>query len=213
MISVSVVIPAHNSELFIGAAVRSALAQDLRPLEVIVVDDGSSDGTVEEISELPVRLVPLRHGGQAAARNEGVRVSRGEAIAFLDSDDLWDPGKLRWQSALLEANPDVGIAFGQAAQFRGSVETCGPPKEAELPGTSLIRRSTWEAVGGLDPSLRVGEFVDWRIRASEAGVCSVYCPRVALYRRLHAGNLGRSTAGREDYVKVLKAALDRRRGR
>lgn len=216
MISVSVVIPAHNSERFIGDAVRSALAQDRPPLEIIVVDDGSTDGTADALFGLPVTLLRLPHGGQASARNAGVAASRGDSMAFLDSDDVWPPWKLGLQCFLLECRADIDMAFGRAVQFRGSQDSMsivGEPADVELPGTALVRRRAWDRIPGMDPSLRVGEFIDWVIRAREAGMRSGFVQATVLFRRLHEGNLGSSGYGRQDYVRILKASLDRRRAR
>lgn len=212
---VSVVIPAHNAKDFIVETVESALSQDLTPHEVIVVDDGSTDGTAEAVSGLPVVLIRRAQGGQASARNEGVAASVGDAVAFLDSDDIWAPGNLLRQAEVLDLRPEVGIVFGQAVQFRGalsSMEVFGEPRPAELPGTTMVRRRAWDTIPGMDPTLRVGEFIDWRLRAADAGIVAASVQGLSLYRRLHGNNLGVS-ASRQDYVRVVKAAMDRRRAR
>lgn len=103
---VSVIVPAHNSEGTLANALRSALAQDLKPLEIICVDDGSRDATAKVARGFRgVRLVRTKNRGVASARNLGIRLSRHPLIAFLDSDDEWLPGKLRHQVEALRARP------------------------------------------------------------------------------------------------------------
>jgi glycosyltransferase involved in cell wall biosynthesis len=112
-VRVSVVIPAYNCEAFVAEAIDSALSQDHAPAEVIVVDDGSTDGTRTVVRRFgsAVRLLEQANGGPARARNAGVRHASGDAIAFLDADDVWLPGKLRLQVQALSAHPDVDVAF------------------------------------------------------------------------------------------------------
>jgi glycosyltransferase involved in cell wall biosynthesis len=115
---VSVVIPAYNAEQFLSRAVTSALQQTLRPVEVLVVDDGSNDRTaaIAEGFGLPVRCVRQRNGGVSRARNAGIAEATGTYVAFLDADDVWEPAKLEKQVAQLEANPNAGLCF--TAAFR-----------------------------------------------------------------------------------------------
>lgn len=101
---VSVVIPTYNRADVVGRAVESALAQSYRELEVIVVDDGSNDGTCDVLKEFGdrIRVIPQKNSGPSAARNRGVHEARGEVISFLDSDDVWLPGKIEAQMKILE---------------------------------------------------------------------------------------------------------------
>jgi glycosyltransferase involved in cell wall biosynthesis len=117
---VSVVIPAFNAAPFIRRTIDSALGQAASDLEVIVVDDGSTDGTADLVSAIgsAVRLAGGPRRGVSAARNEGVRLARGRYIAFMDHDDLWEPGKVRRQMDLLDADPRVALVFTQARMER-----------------------------------------------------------------------------------------------
>lgn len=107
--AVSVIIPAFKALVHIGEAIDSVLAQDVEPLEIIVVDDGSPDGTADFVEQhySSVRLIRKENGGAATARNAGMRAARGELIAFLDADDLWLPGKLRAQINYLDTHPEI----------------------------------------------------------------------------------------------------------
>jgi glycosyltransferase involved in cell wall biosynthesis len=211
---VSVVIPAHDSEKYLSAAIESVLAQTYASLEVIVVDDGSNDGTGEIARSYSPRVRTIRQtqSGPAAARNRGVRESHGAFIAFLDADDLWVPHKLAWQMQTLDADPAIDAVFGHVVQFGPGL----PPSPDSLPGYThcamLIRRDRLLDVGAFDTRFKVGEFIDWYARAQVVGLTSVMIPEVVLRRRVHGENHGcthRADAG--DYARIVKAALDRRR--
>jgi len=110
---VSVVIPTYNRARGVAAAVASALAQTYSPIEVIVVDDGSTDDTEAEIRRFGRQVVYVKqaNGGVASARNKGLAEARGEFIALLDSDDVWHPWKIELQVATLERQPDLGLVW------------------------------------------------------------------------------------------------------
>ena len=119
-ITVSVVIPTHNFGRYIEEAVGSVLSQDVTGLEVIVIDDGSTDDTMERLARIvDSRLQTVRrpHTGVGAARNHGLSLARGRYIAFLDADDRWRPGKLRRQLAILESEAEVGFVFTNFVRF------------------------------------------------------------------------------------------------
>ena len=113
---VSVVIPAYNDEGFLAATIESVLAQTYRPLEVVVVDDGSSDGTVALARSFgdPVRVVEQENKGPAGARNTGFAAARGSIIALLDADDLWMPKRLEACVDLLQSDPTLGFVTTDA---------------------------------------------------------------------------------------------------
>jgi glycosyltransferase involved in cell wall biosynthesis len=114
---ISVIIPAYNVADFVREAVDSALAQTRLDIEVIVVDDGSTDGSADTLGDLDdprLRVIRENHGGSAAARNAGLRLASGELVAFLDADDRWAPQNLERQSAFLENYPEVDMTFGHS---------------------------------------------------------------------------------------------------
>ena len=216
---ISVVIPVFDAERTLGQAVASVLAQTHRALEVLVVDDGSTDGSAEvvrRISDARVRLVAEGHGGAAAARNAGVARARGALLAFLDADDLWDRRKLERQCSVLRAEPSIDMVFGHAVSVRsggnGGLVPCGAPVPGHSSGTLLIRTAAFRRVGPFATEWRVGEFIDWYARAIDLGLSQVMLPDVVLQRRVHDGNLGaRAGASRQDYARVVAAAVSRRR--
>lgn len=129
---ISVVIPAYNAEAFIGEALESVMAQSYRPLEVIVVDDGSTDntgGVVEQFAgkaaaEFEVRYVRQQNGGPSRARNAGIKAAQGEFIALLDADDQWCQSKLQLQMELFERNESIDLVFCNVRFIRNG-KPCG----------------------------------------------------------------------------------------
>jgi hypothetical protein len=114
---ISVVIPAYNSEAFIGETLDSVRAQSAPPSEVIVVDDGSADATSRVAAERGARVIRQANQGVSVARNTGVAAATGEWVAFLDSDDLWAPDKLEAQWEVVRTHPQIGFIFTDEAQF------------------------------------------------------------------------------------------------
>jgi glycosyltransferase involved in cell wall biosynthesis len=119
---VSVVIPAYNAGPFIADAVQSALAQSYRPLEIVVTDDGSTDGTATVLKQFgsAIQVVSQPNGGLASARNSAVRASRGEFVAFLDADDTWHPDKIARQVAAISSDNACGVVHTAASFVDGN---------------------------------------------------------------------------------------------
>jgi glycosyltransferase involved in cell wall biosynthesis len=224
MWTVSVIIPVYNGERYLAAAIESVLAQSHRPTEVIVVDDGSTDGSAAIARDFPpVQYTWQANAGTAAARNSGVALARGDLLAFLDADDLWTPCKLERQAAALQADPDLEAVFGHLQQFhspelddaRKAAIVC--PTEivpACTPGAMLIQRAAFFRVGLFNASFVLGEGIDWYLRATEAGLKMLVLPEVVYLRRLHTTNQGiLKRHAQRAYLHVLKASLDRKRQR
>jgi len=218
---VSVVIPVYNCEKYLGEAIESVLAQTYRPIEVIVVDDGSSDQSAAVATRFPaIRYCAQSHAGAGAARNRGVALALGSFLAFLDADDLWVGDKVDSQMAAFRANPALDMVTGYVRQFHSPELEDGV--KARLGGagtvlagcvhTLLVKRASFHRVGPLPTQWRLGEFIDWYARAKELGLNGALLPKVTVLRRLHTDNMGiRESDARTDYLKILKAALDRRR--
>ena len=218
---VSAVIIAYNGEAFLGQAIDSVLAQDHEPVEVIVVDDGSADGTARIASERPVRLVSRPNGGMAAARNTGIEAARGEFVAFLDHDDLWTPEKLSRQVAHLRRHAGLGAVLcrmenflepGGAAPAGFKPEWLAAPQPAYIPSALLVRRWMLDRVGGFDTSFEHGSDSDWLARAKDAGMPADVLDDVLLRRRIHGTNMSNDVGGlRRDLMRVLRGSVQRQR--
>ncbi len=219
---VSVIVPVYNGERYLSFAIQSILEQEYRPFEVIVVDDGSVDNS-GNIAQLfaEVHYIYQSHQGAAVARNVGIAVAQGEFIAFLDADDLWVGDKLTHQIAIFDGDPRLDIVFGHVEQFYSpelgeGVKRNIRPSAGVLPGYNagamLIKREAFFRVGPFETTWRVGEFIDWYLKALEGGLKSFMLPEVILRRRLHTTNtVIRERKSQTDYVRILKASLDRRR--
>ena len=195
---ISVIIPSYNRATTLGRAARSVLSQDFRDLELIIVDDGSSDGTTEVLAGLEdARVRVIAHEtnrGVGAARNTGIGAARGEIVAFQDSDDEWLQGKLSVQVRTMEAAGEgcvlvycTKIVYGRDEKYRRGQRrvVCVPgPETTELSGdlrevlwrqnvistqTMLIRTDALRHVGGFDTRLYNSEEWDLAIRLSEVG--------------------------------------------
>jgi glycosyltransferase involved in cell wall biosynthesis len=220
---VSVILPVYNGEQYLASAIESALYQEYEPLEILVIDDGSTDGTSEVAARYLEHIIYVHqpNAGVSAARNRGLRLAKGEFITFLDADDVWPRYKLHIQVNYLLSRPDLEMVQGliQRQQL-----TRGPdgklvftdewlhPYMNVLLGSMLFRRSAIEKIGFFDDSLRISQDTDYWFRARELGIpCRVLCNLSLLYR-IHQENL---TKGKDivsiEFVRALKMSLDRRR--
>lgn len=215
---ISVVIPVFNRAGLVQRAIASALAQSLPPQEILVIDDGSTDGSGDAARACgpSVRVIAQPNAGLPAARNAGVAAAAGEWIAFLDSDDLWPLDSLACRAAALATDPALDLIFGHFDCFleEPPERSClGKLQPALLCPGMLARRSAMDRVGPFDRARRLGEFVDWFARARDAGLGSRVLPDLVLWRRVHPGNMVRERRDEfAEYPRLLKAVLDRRRG-
>jgi glycosyltransferase involved in cell wall biosynthesis len=221
--TVSVVIPVYNGERSLAEALQSVFDQTSLPTEVIVVDDGSTDGTAAVVRKFGSAIQYVYHSraGQGASRNRGVAMAHGEFLSFLDADDLWVKEKLSLQKERFVHQPDLDMVFGLVQQFispelsetvRNKLVCPPDPMPGYVPGAMLVKRESFLRVGYFETWQRIGEFVDWIMRAQEMKLKSFMLDTVVLKRRLHEENIGRKEQQfQTDYVRVLKAALDRRR--
>ena len=220
---VSVIIPVFNGEKYLREAIESILAQTYQATEIIIVDDGSTDSSpVIARSFAPrIRYFHQNNSGISAALNRGIELSRGSFLAFLDADDLWKEDKLMRQMAVFDNNPDVDFVFGQVKQFFSSELDEDQRKKVRIPaeimpgifkGCMLVRRSSFFRVGTFETSWKIGDFIDWYLRAMEKSLKSIVLNEGLMLRRIHADNTGiRERKSRSEFVRILKASLDRRR--
>lgn len=235
---ISVVIPCYNAERYLAAAIDSILAQQHPSLEIIVVDDGSRDGSCALVErDYPgVRLERQANAGAAAARNRGIALARGSWVAFLDADDIWLPGKLAAQWDQLQAHPECRLNYTAWQVWRSDAPRPDAGLLAQLDaqrddlqrwagasgwvypqlmldcvvwtGTVLAQRSLLQELGGFDTSLHVGEDYDLWLRASRLTPILRVAQPYALYR-LHPASITHQTP-RENYrARVIGLALAR----
>lgn len=217
---VSVIIPVYNGEKFIGEAVQNVLDQHYPALEIIIINDGSTDnsGSIIENLATDVRYFDRDNAGPATARNSGIKDASGKYIAFLDVDDLWPENNLSHLVQELEENTELDIVRGYAQLFRdtegGEKEYLGNPKEAYqyYIGAALYRASVFTKVGLFDQTLLFGEDTDWYNRSEEKNISTKWLDEVTLFVRRHGENM---TEGKNlvelNKLKTIKRAIDRKR--
>ncbi len=226
-LSISVILPVYNGERFLIQAIENIQGQKYQPLEIIVVDDGSTDRTAEIAAEFQdtIHYIYQTNQGPSAARNLGIENARGEAIAFLDVDDLWEEGILTEFADYLVAHPEVGIVQGLIQRMQmetGSLDNNSyqfqpifKPYQFINLGSALYRRAVFDQVGLFDPKLHDNEDTDWFIRAWENNIHKLVIPRVMLYYRKHDRNMTLEQKGliHHGMLKIYKRHIDRMRAR
>jgi glycosyltransferase involved in cell wall biosynthesis len=217
---ISCVIPVHDGERYLAAAIESVLAQDHAPVEIVVVDDGSTDASAAIASGYgdPVRVVWTAHNGPGAARDAGVAAARGEYVSFLDADDLYRPAKLSTQLRELETHPGLDLSVCHAQNFwepgleeeRDRYVAQGRVLVSHHFATLLARRSVFDLVGPI-PARVAGEYAEWFLRATDLGLTSRVIPDVLIDRRMHSRSHSHVVDTLDDYFAIAKARIDRRR--
>jgi glycosyltransferase involved in cell wall biosynthesis len=233
---VSVIIPAYDAERFILDAVQSITDQDYPSIEVLLIDDGSRDGTVQLVEhDAPwVRVIQQTNAGAGAARNTGLRHATGELICYLDADDGWFPGKVKAQVRYLRRNPTVGAVYHNWLVWNpddgGNYRPLTRPESAGASeidpvhsgwiysnllldcvihtSTAMIRRDVAKAVGEFNPSLRTGEDYDYWLRLSRQ--CEIHKLNgiYSYYRAVPSSLTGSPNSASNEY-QVLKRAIER----
>jgi glycosyltransferase involved in cell wall biosynthesis len=201
MTSVSVVIPCFNQGRFLAAAIESVAAQTFAPIETVVVDDGSTDDTAAVAARYDVVCIRQENRGLGAARNAGLRQSTGEALVFLDADDLLAPDAIGAGVACLASRADLAFVYG-SPRLLGAADPddVPPPVEADfyrhllarnfitMPGLVLHRRDVLEAVGGFDERLAAAEDYDVYLRITRRFPVA-YCAGLRGSYRRHDANM------------------------
>ena len=230
---VSVVVPVYNRAGMLSDAIESIVAQDYDPIEIVVVDDGSEDGSFDVARSFhTVKCLRQPNAGAATARNAGIAEATGEYVTFLDSDDLMRPSKVSTQMRYLGEHPEISCVLtfqevllgadvpspswmqsaaqsGSSANVDGS--GAGYPDAQAL--TALVRRSAAEPVGWFDPTMVVSDDVDWLMRLRAAGVGIAVIPERLLLRRVYGDNLSyRADTAQRELLRSVHAVMRRRSG-
>lgn len=203
---VSVIIPTYNRREYIGEALDSVISQTYRNLEIIIIDDGSTDNTKEYVEthyrELiesgTIRYIYKEHSGISESRNAGIRNSFGSLLAFIDSDDIWDKDKLRLQVDYLNDHPDCSIVSTLYSNFfddamlpmtEESIRILNEKRSKQCFASICCRKAVFQICGLMDPSLSTGEDVEWTFRTKcfryEIGVIE----QELYFRRVHNHNI------------------------
>ncbi|WP_156024779.1 glycosyltransferase family A protein [Smaragdicoccus niigatensis] len=211
-LTISVLVTCHNRGELLPHALRSIAEQDVNGIavtRVVLVDDGS-DVAPDQIAREIIPGIDIRthreRRGIAAARNTAWQGVTTDALAFLDSDDVWTVDSLSKRAAPLLADPSIDVVFGGVQGLEGSMSSVG-----RLPGTMLIRTGAQRLVGDFDESLEVGEMIDWTARAHDSGVRFTSIYDVVLLRRSHDSNTTRRPDVLvRDFLRIARAAHARR---
>lgn len=219
---VSVIIPVYNGERYLAEALQSVLVQTYQPVEVIMIDDGSVDESAAMARSFPmVQLYSQPNQGVAAARNRGLKLARGEWLAFLDQDDLWLPDKLSRQMARLQHQPKAECVLTQQLIFLEAgferpawlrPELLDQAQPGLTPSTLLAHRSVFAKVGEFDLGHSTASDVDWFFRARDAGIALETVPRPLVRKRVHSGNQSRLVkALHAEYLQIARKSIRRKK--
>ncbi|MGF1491620.1 MAG: glycosyltransferase [Microcoleaceae cyanobacterium] len=228
---VSVVIPVYNGEKTIAETIESVLAQSLQDFELIVINDGSTDKTLEVIASFHdprLRVLSYPNAGLSASRNRGIQQASGEYISFIDADDLWTPDKLETQAEALATRPEAAVAYSWTDLIDQSSQFLAPDSRAQWSGNVyphillgsfpasgsnvLVRRSAFQVVGGFDESLKSAEDWEMWIRLA-ARYPFVVVPKAQILYRIAPGSMSTQLDRQEaESLKVIERAFQQAPG-
>jgi len=217
---VSVVIPVFNYGCYLAEAIDSVLSQSYNPIEIIVVNDGSTDNSSEIANSYPdIIYLYQPNQGVATARNTGLSNARGKFIAFLDADDTWHPEKIKKQVGHLLSHPSVGFNITRIKNFYqpgviipSGVNRAQLDKEQIALGSIVARKEVFNKIGSFNTQYTVAEDFEWFARTKEMEIPMTILPDVLLFRRIHDSNisLGNPEMCQENRLKIFKESMDRR---
>jgi glycosyltransferase involved in cell wall biosynthesis len=211
---ISCILTAFNAERYLCAALDSILAQTGADFELIVVDDGSTDGTaaLAESYGDKLRLVRQSNMGQPLARNTGLSLARGEFVAFMDADDLCTANRFALQLQVFAEDPTLDLCAAHIQNFEGDMQLVGEPI-AGYNIDMMLRRSLFERIGLFTDGLFHASRLEWMLRARQAKVKERLLPDVVIYRRLHGENMSTVQAGQSlrEHLHVLHGFIKRPR--
>lgn len=219
---ISVIIPVYNGEDFIGSAIQSVINQKYHPLEIIVIDDGSTDSTFETVKGFSgnIRIYQQAHSGVTPARNYGLEKASGELISFIDADDVWTRNKIALQTGYFKKNQTFEVVIG----FLLHKSFSNPDELSEINlkdergafalqlGCALIKKEVFEIVGNFDECMKMSEDIDWFLRAREKGINVFVHPEIVQFYRIHKRSMTNDQRLTNRYLlKAFKKSLDRKR--
>jgi glycosyltransferase involved in cell wall biosynthesis len=214
---IDIIMPIYNGEAFVAQSIDSILHQSFKDVRIIVVNDGSSDRSLQIVSALAkkqdnIEVIDLPRRGLSAALNEALKHVTAAWLAFLDCDDLWHTEKLAKQLDYLIENPAVDLCFTQLTEFddRNKLTGTHAARTQVLNGTGksalLCRPTVFEKVGGFNEDTQLGDFLEWFGLCQLKGIIHTTLPEVLTYRRVHDGNMSQG-ASASDYLKLLRRHL------
>jgi glycosyltransferase involved in cell wall biosynthesis len=212
---VSVVMGVRNAEAYIAAALDSITQQDVAAIEVIVVDDGSSDATaaIAKRHRASPQVITQAPSGVSAGLNRGIAAAQGRYLAFLDGDDIWPAGRLTAMLEAIERDDTIDCVFGGVINTDADLNPIASSRPARLVGALLIKREAALRLGGFDGGVAHAAIVDWSSRAEAAGLKFHALDRPVLLRRIHGDNFGirDRTHARVDLLRVIRDHHNRTR--
>ena len=231
---VSIIIPVYNSAAYLGDALTSVLRQSYPAVEMIIIDDGSTDNTPAVVAAFQqgaataatnqrgrcIRYCYQPNAGPAAARNHGVAIAKGTLLAFLDADDWWHPEKLQRQIALLAQQPALGYVVSHMAVCLEAATTWPHSLNQAhyqdnpiclLPSALVVRRRSFEQVGPFDERYRYSDDADWFLRAKDAAIPFAVAAEPLVYKRIHDHNLSHTPAMAQETLRAFRASVQRQR--
>lgn len=222
----SVILPVYNGERFLAEAIDSVLAQTRPALELVAVDDGSTDASARMLADYAARdtrvvVLTQANAGVTAARNAGIAASHGEYIAFLDQDDRWTADALALHIAALAADPGLGYTLAHQVCFLEPgaeepewfrLQQLDAPVAGYLPGALCARRSAFDRIGLFDERFTISSDADWFARARDAGIAMRLLPGATLQRRIHDVNQSRhAEVIQQELFQLLAESIRRKR--
>ena len=204
----SIIIPVYNSELFIEDTINKIYHQNYSTIELIIIDDGSTDNTAEIIKKnFPEAIYSFQENkGPASARNQGLKLCKGEQIIFLDSDDYWEENSLHILSDFLLQNPDILIVEGKIREFitkNDDIQFISEAYNMSSFGTCMFRKEVFDIVGFFDERLICAQDIDWFIRAWENNIEKSRVDQIILNYRKHANSLTATKITQQQYYLLL----------
>ncbi|OYU93651.1 MAG: hypothetical protein CFE21_19665 [Bacteroidetes bacterium B1(2017)] len=220
MLPIGVIISVFNAEKYLSESLDSVLNQSMPAKEIIVINDGSKDHSIDILKRYgkKIKLIDRENKGVPYSVNEGISLVKQPWISFNDGDDIWAPNKLELQYNYLLDHKDLRILFGMMRQFispelsetdKASIYVPVNPEKAFIRPAMLVHQSVFAKHGLFNPSLKAGDFIEWFQRIKEKDVKFDFIDEVVYFRRLHKNSLSSQHGVKEDFLKILKAKLDR----